>query len=416
VLQPVALATPATAATPSAAETAAVSTLQTLQQAAAARYTAFTAAVKHKVSFVAGGADPPPPPPPPAMMATPATTTAAVPMDTDTAAAALAASRMLAARRTQRAQLESQRAALTDFPELQMAYDTQLTLLDTQLHDLLEAQQGALEPHQLGLLVAQRQKETSEARRAATNLEAAATAQLVAHDTRTAAVNKDYEQAVRDAIQAQEAATKAMAEERTTLRASLDAQLTQTKNAHTAAAKRLESAQAALTAQTAEEEDEDAVEDDTARGGLGPKETKRVPTAGQILPMAELPKPKTIADEDLPAYALTVRVLDHHSIQDRDFPLSFSCLGIKHQAVAMIVGADVWTAAFPTTPPSTTDFIPRRVLGALKVGMTRLALAQEALQRVEDASVTSAIDAAAAAYDAWMEKADSGPSAPGAQY
>ena len=82
------------------------------------------------------------------------------------------------------------------------------------------------------------------------------------------------------------------------------------------------------------------------------------------------------------------------------------------------MGTEIWTHAFPAEPPTLPSFVPRRVLGALKVAMTRLAIAHDVLQAVEDAKITSAVGIAAAAYDTWVESRppEEGPSAPGANY
>ena len=82
------------------------------------------------------------------------------------------------------------------------------------------------------------------------------------------------------------------------------------------------------------------------------------------------------------------------------------------------MGTEIWTHAFPAESPTPQSFIPRRVLGALKVAMTRLAIAHDVLQAVEDAKITSAVGQAAVAYDAWVDSRppEAGPSAPGANY
>ena len=76
---------------------------------------------------------------------------------------------------------------------------------------------------------------------------------------------------------------------------------------------------------------------------------------------------------------------------DEDSLLSFGALGLGHTVVAKIVG--------PAEPPGKTTFINRRVLGAVKVGLSRLALCTQACEAVENAKVQSRVKVAGSDYD-----------------
>ena len=97
-------------------------------------------------------------------------------------------------------------------------------------------------------------------------------------------------------------------------------------------------------------------------------------------------------------------VLEHHAIQDVEFPLAFNSLGFGHKVVAKILGPDLWLSAYPDEPPSDHIFIPRRILGALRVAMNRLAIATEVKDKVVESEVTAAVAAAASAFDDWQGK------------
>ena len=131
--------------------------------------------------------------------------------------------------------------------------------------------------------------------------------------------------------------------------------------------------------------------------------------------MAPLPPAIAVEEDDLPAYALSMAVLEHHSVQDVEFPLAFSSLGFDHKTVAKILGTELWLAAYPKEAPTQSNFIPRRILGALKVAMGRLAIATEVRDKVAEADVTAAVALAASNYDDWRaarageEQAKQGP-------
>ena len=121
----------------------------------------------------------------------------------------------------------------------------------------------------------------------------------------------------------------------------------------------------------------------------------------RILPMVDLPNPLKVDEDDLPTYALAMRVLEHHSIQEVDFPLTFAGVPLDHKIIAKMVGTQLWTDSYPADAPTPATFISRRVLGALKVAITRMAIAQEAVDKVEQTSVTDMVCKAGTIYDQW---------------
>ena len=111
--------------------------------------------------------------------------------------------------------------------------------------------------------------------------------------------------------------------------------------------------------------------------------------------MVTLPTPTPIAEEDLPAYALAMSVLDHHQMQDVSFPLHYADVGLDRNIIAKLVGPTIWTAAYPLEPPRADHNFPKRVLGALRVALTRLAIDQETRNGVTTETVDGIINAAA---------------------
>ena len=121
-------------------------------------------------------------------------------------------------------------------------------------------------------------------------------------------------------------------------------------------------------------------------------------TPATIMAMPTLPEPKPVDDSEMSSYALTMQTLEHHAIQDASFPMYFKYLAIRPIQVAKIVGAQLWTEFYPKDPPSLELAIPRRLLGALNVGIARLAICTEAYANVPAEKVKEAVDSSAAAY------------------
>ena len=123
----------------------------------------------------------------------------------------------------------------------------------------------------------------------------------------------------------------------------------------------------------------------------------------KIIPMLALPKPGEIPEKMMEVYALTHLTLQHHTLQDADFPLAYSNLAFDHKTVAKLVGSEIWTAAYPDGAPKPADFIRRRVLGALKVALSATSISQEVLGKVDADAVTSAVSQAGESFDVWRK-------------
>ena len=180
-----------------------LSALQTIQEEAKARAAALAPAAKPKVYFNA-------PAPSPAL-ASPAAgsvasshNAAAAPMSIDltTADTGLDNARKLTTLRAQKAKYDAQCAEFHAAPTVQAAIAALSKGLDQQIADLLEKQQGELEPHQLGLVLSQRQRELSEAMQRTAEWETAAAAKLDEHDQRATSIANDFALAVQAALDA----------------------------------------------------------------------------------------------------------------------------------------------------------------------------------------------------------------------
>ena len=88
-------------------------------------------------------------------------------------------------------------------------------------------------------------------------------------------------------------------------------------------------------------------------------------------------------------------------MQDVEFPLAFSNVPLPHTTIAKLVGAQLWTDAYPAGAPKAAEFINRRILGALKVAVNRMAIAHEAFDKVDEAKVTDMVNVAGKNYDLW---------------
>jgi hypothetical protein len=130
------------------------------------------------------------------------------------------------------------------------------------------------------------------------------------------------------------------------------------------------------------------------------------PTLASVKEMPALPAPKVVAEKDMQAYAMTMQVLEHHAIQDTEFPLLFEALAIPANTVAKVVGPTMWLQFFPKDPPMATTPIPRRLLGALNVNMARLAICSESYAAVSQEKVKQAVDGSALAYNKHQEQAN----------
>jgi hypothetical protein len=113
-----------------------------------------------------------------------------------------------------------------------------------------------------------------------------------------------------------------------------------------------------------------------------PEQAANTGVTEAVLPPVELPSVSAAASEDLTGLSFASIVLDHHLVQEVAFPLACSNLGLNHQLVAKMVGGAVWASAYPENPPAREDPLKPRVLGALRLAITRMALKQDQLDAV----------------------------------
>ena len=183
-------------------------------------------AVKKEVKFAPASAKPPPPPPPAA--ATPAKPVAAAPvegaaeatpvsMDTDDDTTGDITATKLADLRKKKAHFSTQVTAYADEPALLAVFRGRVDEMDTQIKVLLNARQLELAPHQLGLVLSQRQHELSLAQKSATDIEAKNTGELDAFDKRIEEVALQFKNQAAALETARVAADTAFKEERTAL-------------------------------------------------------------------------------------------------------------------------------------------------------------------------------------------------------
>jgi len=159
----------------------------------------------------------PPPPPPPPLPPTPPAPPA--PAHTSLAAGdaekVAQAAKQLSALRTERAAAVAQRAVFSTTPAIVATFTAHLAALDAQIAKILEERQQALEPHQLGLVIGQRQLELSAAMKATADAKEAAKARAVAFDDYAAKVNADFTANVAALVEAQKNAAEGLTAERT---------------------------------------------------------------------------------------------------------------------------------------------------------------------------------------------------------
>jgi hypothetical protein len=285
---------------------------------------------------------------------------------------------------------EAQRLQFLNVPSVSSALITHITDLDSQITRILDARQSALAPHQLGQLVGQRQLEQSAALRTVELAEKAHSSKLKEFDEYSAKIDSEFAEKLTALQDAKATAATGLASER--------AELEKMQNAtHAKATAALEQANALL---------KHAQEAVTAQGPTPMADVaaaKEDFTNVKIIPMLALPKPVEIPEKSMEAYALTHLTLQHHTLQDADFPLAYSNLAFDHKTVAKLVGSEIWTAAYPDGAPKPADFIKRRVLGALKVALSATSISQEILGKVDADAVTSAVSKAGESFDEWRK-------------
>ena len=185
-------------------------------------------------------AKPLPPPPPPQGVAAAAAPAYVPPARTPEQLAAAAAAtveletaKKLNELRAQRNKAASQLEDFADAPEVVAALRSRMALLDAKLLAAQSVREAALEPHQLGQVLTQRQQASSDATLAAKSAQDAADAAVKAFDLEARATDEDYSEHIRSLVAVQAAVQqKALAD-----RADLVARLTKgTVAAHDLAA------------------------------------------------------------------------------------------------------------------------------------------------------------------------------------
>ena len=272
-----------------------------------------------------------------------------------------------------------------------------------QIAELLVKQQGELEPHQLGFILSQRQKELSEAMQRTKEAEAAAESKIEQHDSKASSIDDDFAKAVQAAVDARTQAAAAMAVERKEMVTALNVEISSARTAMAMAQQLMDSVQDQINSLS----EEDSTEESTEAARLT-RESSSPITPITVKPMATLPEAKPVEEADLPYFAFAARVLDHHSMQDKDFPLTIGDIGLPRASLATMVGADLWTQYFPGAAPERTARVPRRLLGAIKVAITRMALTTQAFSEAEEDKASSVVTAAAKAFDDWQAEPSAG--------
>ena len=378
----------------SAAYTACLQNLQSCTSAAAARTASYAEVTKKSVAFAANTAGLPPPPPPPALKPAAPTSAAATaepptPTPNDPAAIAEEDAKSLTNLRVKRAAADSQRIAFAGSKIMIDALTLHVQELDTQIQELLQKRHQELQPHQVGLLLSQRQHELNMALRKVADVDKSAKDKVAANEAKEVEIAQGYDKEIEALNAAKSTALQTMLAERTALE-------TQRVNDIAAAQLDVEVLRHQVNSLHNRTNIFNSM-DVTGAPAPTPTITPAPTPTSAPLPMTTIPGPTEIPEEDLDRYAFAMRVLDHHQMQDVEFPLRYDCIAFDPKAVAKIVGSTVWLAAYPasTEAPKSDQNIPKRVLGTFRVALTRLAIDNEARENIEESRVTTAMETAA---------------------
>jgi hypothetical protein len=256
----------------------------------------------------------------------------------------------------------------------------------------------ALEPHQLGEVIGQRQLELSAAMKATAMAKDSAHTRVAEFDTYASKINEDFKTKVAALVAAQTAAASGFADERTALVDSLADGVAAATAKLAAIQKLLDQAVAAQATPTA-----------AAPAAPTPMQVQQtqqqapvLPTV--LLPMPQLPDPVAPEEAEVPHFARAMVVLDLHQCQHVLFPLLYSDVGLDPVLVARLVGPDNWTQMYPTAQPSADMEVPPRVLGCLRMALARAALSYtqettEQLCKAREAAQAAALAAIKAASE-----------------
>ena len=105
-------------------------------------------------------------------------------------------------------------------------------------------------------------------------------------------------------------------------------------------------------------------------------------------------------------FSLAMQILERHSMQDHEFPLQLCNLGLSALQAEKLIGATLLGAVVEVDTPTIDVLLPRKIIGALKVAVSRLAISDEARRAVPATEVDTAIERARDRAQATIEGAD----------
>ena len=210
-------------------------------------------------AVVAAGTQPgpPAPAPPPAVLpvlpgaAPPAVPPPPTPSVADAEQAAdFAEAKLLMALRAKKLEAEKQRDIFKDSPDVHGALQRRATELEAEVSALLAKRQLAMAPHQLGVVLGQRQLSLSTAQQHFATRDAAAKVQVEAFDLKAKEIDAGFLQEIVRVTEAQKAQRDGFAAQRTTLCDQINAELLTAKEACLSAQKELQATEAAHATQS----------------------------------------------------------------------------------------------------------------------------------------------------------------------
>ena len=101
-----------------------------------------------------------------------------------------------------------------------------------------------------------------------------------------------------------------------------------------------------------------------------------------LRPLPKLPTPAAPGETDIPHLAKALEMLDLHQCQDVVFPLRYSAVGLDPKMVAEFVGQEEWVPMYADKMPGDDADIPPRILGCLRMALSRAALSYS-VEKVE---------------------------------
>ena len=384
--------------TPTAAEAASRATLKSCQDAAASRIASYADTAKKAVTFAAAPPPPPPPSPPPALALAPPS-----PVDPTDAEKVLAAEETakLTSLQARKQAADASRVTFADDPSMMTALDAHVAILEAALKAIMDKRQKELQPHQVSIVLSQRQHELTVALMKVTHLEKTSQEGEAAAVKAAKEVHEGYNKEIAAMQEAQKAADLAFSTQQLAATARNLAEMAAAQLEVRILQQRVTSLQTTAAGITPQPQPLLAAPTPTLTPTPALTPPQLVPTTAVVpIPMTKLPEPPDIEDDDLEKYALAMSVLEHHQIQDYDFPLRYMDTQLCLKVIAKLVGSEVWLQAYPAEPPVAASNLPKRVLGALRVAMTRLAISVEARDKVSADSVADLVNKAAEAAGA----------------